>query len=1019
MIQLHTFGDTMIRVGEKEIRPSAPVLFAALLYLCAERGRRVPRAALQELLFPEKDERSGAHSVRQLLYKLRTLGVPLEMTGAHTALPAHMVTEGGEVGDELLPGYAPQLSAAFDEWVARFRSQRLAGARSRLLRELATARNAGDSAAMAKLAGSLLSIDPLNEEATCARAEALAVAGQKHQAVQLLQTYGDEVASVSPSLRLPADLLRKRIAERFPDGARTDPPLLGRGRELAMLLGHFERASAGHATMSLVWGEAGIGKTRLTQEFRAHVSLRKAVVLTTHCQPHDASRPMGALVDLVPRLLQSRGALGIAPESMRVLRGLMGSEPLSATFEPEVVAARVRLALEELVLSIAAEAPLVLIVEDAHWQDDASTSFLRSLLARDGQVHIVLTSRTSDLVRNGSSSHSFAIRLEPLERSDALQLLHAAAGPRSTISDELRDRCIDLAAGHPLFICSIAEHLRVSATAPSTTTTLRDLLRRRLQALSPQALLLLRCIAAYATLGTLARVRSSVGMSLGEVLLAIQDLAERGLIAQEAEHIRCAHDLLAETVIADMPQATRAAVMEQVAGVLEEEGTTTRQAALLWGCAECWVLAGRSARAASAFRACAQFAMEIGQSRFAIQAMERAQGYCAEQDLEKCIEETIGLADASIHMDASKRNIDRLHAHRLRLGLPGTDSTLAEFARVNAKRRELLPVWDERTVLERLAFDETAKPADRLRAARAFYGEGEEYFATRLCRAFHERLAAGLRHQVDDIYWWRIDVVYNAIFGHLEQVVDIAKRLIGQYAISPGSVGLAALGDSAYALFKAGQLTESQEAHNRLMAEATRLELSPMICGTYAERAAFMALQAGDQDLAERFHVEARHLFSLTGEGDRPAHLSNEAELAIARGDIPRARRAIATLRSRYPHCFTPNRQRTTLAHELILDYLEGLPTSIETIRQAQGLFEMSKTISECDAIVVGLALAARSHSPLEGSALVSDYLTHWRFDRYPLPPFLRGLLAHIVVETNKETDAAMLQQRFATWTRA
>ena len=51
MIYLHTLGDALIKVGEKEVRPSSPLVFAALLYLAMERGHRVPRAALQELLF--------------------------------------------------------------------------------------------------------------------------------------------------------------------------------------------------------------------------------------------------------------------------------------------------------------------------------------------------------------------------------------------------------------------------------------------------------------------------------------------------------------------------------------------------------------------------------------------------------------------------------------------------------------------------------------------------------------------------------------------------------------------------------------------------------------------------------------------------------------------------------------------------------------------------------------------------------------------------------------------------------
>src|SRR3954463_1033825 len=86
MIELHIFGDTLIKVREKEIRPTAPLLFAALLYLGLERGHRVPRTALQELLFPEADERSGAHSLRQLLYKLRRLGATIEVDAASVSL---------------------------------------------------------------------------------------------------------------------------------------------------------------------------------------------------------------------------------------------------------------------------------------------------------------------------------------------------------------------------------------------------------------------------------------------------------------------------------------------------------------------------------------------------------------------------------------------------------------------------------------------------------------------------------------------------------------------------------------------------------------------------------------------------------------------------------------------------------------------------------------------------------------------------------------------------------------------
>src|SRR5881394_3651127 len=99
MLYLHTLGDALIKVDEKEIRPTSPLMFAALLYLGMERGHRVPRTALQEMLFPNANERSGAHSVRQLLYKLRQLGAPVAMMGDAVRIAQGDVSDFGDVTD--------------------------------------------------------------------------------------------------------------------------------------------------------------------------------------------------------------------------------------------------------------------------------------------------------------------------------------------------------------------------------------------------------------------------------------------------------------------------------------------------------------------------------------------------------------------------------------------------------------------------------------------------------------------------------------------------------------------------------------------------------------------------------------------------------------------------------------------------------------------------------------------------------------------------------------------------------
>ncbi|HVE36213.1 MAG TPA: hypothetical protein VNC18_21780, partial [Gemmatimonadaceae bacterium] len=74
MILVHTLGTALIEVGRFAIKPTSPRKFAFLLYLAAERGRRVPRTVIQELIFPGQVDRNGRHSLRELVYQLRQMG---------------------------------------------------------------------------------------------------------------------------------------------------------------------------------------------------------------------------------------------------------------------------------------------------------------------------------------------------------------------------------------------------------------------------------------------------------------------------------------------------------------------------------------------------------------------------------------------------------------------------------------------------------------------------------------------------------------------------------------------------------------------------------------------------------------------------------------------------------------------------------------------------------------------------------------------------------------------------------
>ena len=119
-VRLRVLGESVIEIGGFTLEPSATHLFALALYLAVERGRLISRRTLAATLFPDAAPRAATHNLRQLIYRLRRHGAPIESTQAAVRLPADCVTVSPEstleqtyddaLRDELagvlLPGYA-------------------------------------------------------------------------------------------------------------------------------------------------------------------------------------------------------------------------------------------------------------------------------------------------------------------------------------------------------------------------------------------------------------------------------------------------------------------------------------------------------------------------------------------------------------------------------------------------------------------------------------------------------------------------------------------------------------------------------------------------------------------------------------------------------------------------------------------------------------------------------------------------------------------------------------------------
>ncbi|MEV5583753.1 AAA family ATPase [Streptomyces parvus] len=258
---------------------------------------------------------------------------------------------------------------------------------------------------------------------------------------------------------------------------------VGRARELDLLL-----AATRHApSITLIEGEAGIGKSRLVSEAVSRLLAEDRCVLTGHCHPLREPLPYGPVVDALRRAgpwLPPEGP----PPAAAPLSGLLPRlADRTATPAPSVGALspdrmQIIQAMRALLTSLG---PTVLVVEDAHWIDEATRDLLL-VLARDlpPRLCLVITYRAEDLLpdtpvlgtpyRRPPGTDGVFLRLRPLSETDIRALAAAALGARAT--DSLAAALHDRSAGLPLIaeedLITLRDHHPADGTGQDDLATL-------------------------------------------------------------------------------------------------------------------------------------------------------------------------------------------------------------------------------------------------------------------------------------------------------------------------------------------------------------------------------------------------------------------------------------------------------------------------------------------------------------------------------------------------------------------
>ncbi|MET4637962.1 AAA family ATPase [Mycetocola sp. 2940] len=295
------------------------------------------------------------------------------------------------------------------------------------------------------------------------------------------------------------------------------PSMIGRESELAHLRAALDDTRKGRPRGVVVSGEAGIGKTRLLEEFLAQASA-EAIVLTGQCVDLGAvGAPYAPIKGVLRGLIDQigpdavleaggpgRSALTALLPELGVHQGGDSRSGDGQVDRTEVGPNRLHETVAVVLETVSQRSPVVIVIEDLHWADDATLNLLRFLLRalNRGRILVVLSFRSEDVPR-GHPLRSLISELERsrsvsrvdiqrLGREDVRRQVHEILG--TLPDDEAFDSVFNRSEGIPFFVEELVGY--DETCEGDLPLTLRELLLARYERLSDETQHVLRLLSA-------------------------------------------------------------------------------------------------------------------------------------------------------------------------------------------------------------------------------------------------------------------------------------------------------------------------------------------------------------------------------------------------------------------------------------------------------------------------------------------------------------------------------------------
>src|SRR5215469_14485064 len=287
-----------------------------------------------------------------------------------------------------------------------------------------------------------------------------------------------------------------------------------------------DEALGGSGRLVFLGGEAGVGKTALAAALAEAAS--GPLARRGSCDSITTAEPLGPILDALPELAE------IVDQDADMSR----------------------LRLFQKIRSVLSEFPILLVLEDVHWADEATLDILRFLGRRlaGAELMILATFRSEELSRDhpltvvlgdmATLPGVIRMQLPPLSVSGVRQLLAAAGSGLDA------DAIFQRTAGNPFYVTEV-----LAAGADRVPATVRDAVLARVSRLSPAAQ---QVAGVVSVLGRRAEVDFVAAVS-GRPLAAVDECLDRGVLVIDGTAVGFRHDLARLAVEQSLPTADRAA----------------------------------------------------------------------------------------------------------------------------------------------------------------------------------------------------------------------------------------------------------------------------------------------------------------------------------------------------------------------------------------------------------------------------------------------------------------------------